>query len=362
MTDKARLGRPPHPSASHRLSQASLSRISLLLSTAAFAAPTVVAYTTAATRYHAHCRHHGHHASSLELDRCVCEYICSLFDYYHGRNRQLAVNTVFGVYMLCPGVRGRLRASEQMLRGWKRLAPSKSYRPLTWPIAVALARTMAASGYAACAVATLVAFDGLLRVGELVAISMADVSFPDDDRRGAAPSSSRQLNTVTSVPSQRSTISVFIRLAVTKTGAIQTAEISNPDVVALLRRWVSSRASLAAGADRRLFSFVGSSPADYFRAVMRATCRALDLDGLAFTPHSLRHGGATHAHVHMGLSIEHVLHRSRWKSNSSARTYLQSGTAALITTQLSDCARRHVIKLQAHWLAALLEDCFRQGP
>ena len=37
---------------------------------------------------------------------------------------------------------------------------------------------MAGNGYVGCAVATLVAFDGLLRVAELVAVMVADVSLP----------------------------------------------------------------------------------------------------------------------------------------------------------------------------------------
>ena len=91
MTDKARLGRLPPLPASHRLSQASLSHIRLHLSTSAFAAPTAAAYRAAASRYLAYCRHGGHHASSVELDRCVGEYICALYDHHGGRNRQLAV-------------------------------------------------------------------------------------------------------------------------------------------------------------------------------------------------------------------------------------------------------------------------------
>jgi len=73
---------------------------------------------------------------------------------------------------------------------------------------------------------------------------------------------------------------------------------------------------------------------------------------------SLRHGGATHAHMHMGQTIEHVLHRGRWQSNSSARTYLQTGKAALINTQLSEQAQGYVQRLQSQWRSHLWVDCF----
>ena len=353
MSETLSLGRHSHPPSTPRLSQTAVSNIHLFLSASAYAPSTVAAYTAAVVRYRSHCRHHGRHPSPLHFDYCVREYICCLFDRYSSRNRQLAVNTVYGIYMLHPEVRDQLRGSEQLLRGWKRYKPSVSYRPLTWPITIAIARTMAANGYSHCAVATLVAFDGLLRVGELVTVTVADVSFPGDSRRGSSSRTSSQPAASSSLPSQRHASSAYIRLATTKTGANQTAEISDSNIISLLQHYITTRPPHS-----RLFPFPTSAPADYFRKVLRSACAALDMTEQGFTPHSLRHGGATHAHMHRGLTIEHVLHRGRWKSNSSARTYLQSGTAALITTQLSDSAQHYVQGLGSHWYAALWADCF----
>ena len=352
------LGGAPHTLTQPEPTPAQLSSIDFFLTTGAYAPATIAAYTAAVHHFHSYCRHHGRHSSPSLFDRCLREYICRLF-YRHGaRNRQLAVNTVYGLYMLQPELRGKLSGSEQLLAGWKRQLPSVSHRPVTWPITIAVARTMAANGCSDCAVATLVAFDGLLRVGELVAMAVADVSLPGDSRRGSSSRTTfRSASWSLQPSSRRSSTSAFIRLAVTKTGANQTAEISNPDIVALLERYMATRPP-----DSRLFPFPTACPTDCFRAVLRSACHALDLSDLGFTPHSLRHGGATHAHVHMGLSIEHVLHRGRWRSNSSARTYLQSGTAALITTQLSSRAQLYVQGLQSHWYTALWADCFQTHP
>lgn len=355
MSRPRHLGERPHTLAQPEPTPAQLSSIDFFLTTGAYAPSTIAAYTAAVRHFHSYCRHHSRHSSPLYLDRCLREYICRLF-YRHGaRNRQLAVNTVYGLYMLQPEMRGRLSGSEQLLAGWKRQLPSVSHRPVTWPIAIAIARTMAANGYSDCAVATLVAFDGLLRVGELVTIASADVSVSGDRRRGRSSRATSESRSISQLPhpSSRRSSSIFIRLAVTKTGANQTAEVSDPDVITLLEHYITTRPH-----NSRLFPFPTSSPAGYFRAVFRSACHALDLTPLGFTPHSLRHGGATHAHVHMGLSIEHVLHRGRWRSNSSARTYLQSGTAALISTQLSAHAQQYVQGLQSHWYAALWADCF----
>lgn len=346
------LGSRQHATVQPSFTQTHFAHIRRFLTTSAFAVSTATAYTTAVTRYLSSCRHRGRHSSVSQFDRCVERYICYLYFQYRGRNRQLAVNTVYGLYMQHPALRDRLRGSEGLLRGWQRAAPSVSHPPLTWPLTIAIARTMAGNGYVDCAVATLIAFDGLLRVGELVAVLVADVSLPDDSRRGAAshmvPHSSSQ-----GLPSLRRSSSAYIRLAVTKTGRNQTAEVSNVDVITLLQRHISSRP-----ADSRLFPFPSATPDDHYRSIFRATCVALGIGSFHFTPHSLRHGGATHAHMHMGQTIEHVLHRGRWQSNSSARVYLQSGAAALIATQLPEQAQQWVTRLQSQWLARLLHDCF----
>ena len=337
-----------------RFAQSDIARVHRYLTTSAVATSTSTAYIADVTRYHSHCAHRGRHSSAAQLDRCMEEYICHLFLTFHGRCRQRAVNTVYGLYMLRPVLRGRLRGSEALLAGWQRVVPSVPHPPLTWPLTIAIARTMAGNGYGECAVATLVAFDGLLRVGELVRLTVADISLPQDSRRG---SGSRATSSVSfSHPSLRQSTSAFIRIAVAKTGTNQTAEIRNPDVISLLRQHMATRHPTA-----HLFDFACSSPvqaANHFRSLLRTVCSALDISSHGFTPHSLRHGGATHANMHMGETIEHVLHRGRWQSNSSARIYLQSGAAALISSRLSEQAQRYVRGLRSHWVAHLEADCF----
>lgn len=84
----------------------------------------------------------------------VSSGICYLYFLYHGRNRQRAVNTIYGLYIQQPAVRERLRGSEALLKGWQRMMPSVPHPP-DWPLTVAIARTMAAIGYSDCAVAAL---------------------------------------------------------------------------------------------------------------------------------------------------------------------------------------------------------------
>jgi integrase len=67
-----------------------------------------------------------------------------------------------------------------------------------------------------------------------------------------------------------------------------------------------------------------------FRRLFKATCVNLGISE-RYVPHSLRHGGATRYHHVKGWSIEDVLERGRWASVKSARRYIQSGVAMLMS-------------------------------
>ena len=61
---------------------------------------------------------------------------------------------------------------------------------------------------------------------------------------------------------------------------------------------------------------------------------ALGLQRYGFRPYSLRRGGATHEMRQRG-SMEHVLERGRWVSNSSARIYIQDAVATSVAISLA---------------------------
>ena len=209
MSEQQNLGYGLSSNTQQRFAQSQLSHTYHFLTTSAYAASTTTAYNIAVNRYLSYCAHHGQHVSVSQLDQCVEEYICHLYLLYSGRNRQRAVNTVYGLYMLQPSLREQLRGSEALLAGWQRVVPSAQHPPLTWPLTVAIARTMAANDLPQCAVATLVAFDGLLRVGKLVRIAVADVSMPHDSRRGGSSHISSHSASSAAHPSVRRSTSIF---------------------------------------------------------------------------------------------------------------------------------------------------------
>ena len=167
---------------------------------------------------------------------------------------------------------------------------------------------------------------------------LARVSLPGDSSRGAASQPVSHLAASSSSPSLRRSSSAYIRLAVTKTGSNQTAEISNVDVITLLQRHISRRP-----ADGRLFSFPSASAFSSTGctkdgAVVVGRRGNLYCARHRFVPLHSPLPSSRRCHAPGQQTIEHVLHRGRWQSNSSARTYLQTGAAALISCPSKPCS------------------------
>lgn len=322
-------------------------------------------YQAAVERYRHYCRSlpphphlpPSHRDAAPQVDSCISGYLSLIFCVHAGRMRAHATNVIYGMYWMFPTLRGELRISEQVLVGWNRCYPSESHPPLTWPLAVLIALTMAYNGYPVGGLATLVAFDGLLRIDELCQLRVSDVSFLGDPRRGAASISSASSSaTAPSAPSGRA----ILRIAQAKTGRNQSSELFNEDVVDILCLYVRHRRT-----DQILFPLGSadsfSSPSVAYRRSFEYVCKAWGLREFGFVPHSLRHGGATHAILHQRQSIETVLQRGRWASTSSARIYLQQGRAELLERQIPQAVMRRATaglndwpqRLRAQLLSAL---------
>ena len=102
---------------------------------------------------------------------------------------------------------------------------------------------------------------------------------------------------------------------------MQWVEIIHPSVITLVGNIARSTKG-----NNKLFSF---NPAT-FRRLLHATCADLGLSSL-YVPHSLRHGGATRYRHVLKWSIEDIMERGRWAASTSARRYIQSGVAHLLS-------------------------------
>lgn len=297
---------------------------------------------------HSHHRYTHPHAVS-ELDVCMETYIGWLFATYQGRGRHNAVNAVYGLYTMFPQYQRQLRRSEQLLLAWSHATPPRSHPPLTWPLTVLMATSMARSGETGCALATVVGFHTMLRGwggGELVSVRVRDVSLPGDPRRGDMSSAS----------SRR----VCIRLPTTKTGDNQWAELYDGQVSALIARLYNKVRHYQSSF---LFDMPCSasirSRTSYYRSVFHQATATHSLHSdPPYTPHSLRHGGATYAHQVLQQTIETIMHRGRWQSNNNARMYIQSGAASLVQQRIPDDAHNRASILLVNWDDILAYYCF----
>lgn len=287
------------------------------------------------------------------LDRLIAEYIQYLYD--EGGSKSLAKATKNGLCLYFPYLRPLLPLTDQVLKGWSRLHKVESYPPLTWELASSLAVHLATRPeHARHAIGVVLSFDCLLRVSELVNLKREDIAFDDDPRLGARARDSRLVGdraaacvtqlvpvTATSSTSPRSISSpsksssrsraghtgmrrpgepapgtiVIIRQA--KTGRNQSVVLHDASLTKLLHELVDRTAP-----GHFLFPFSAAT----FRRVFKKGCAELGLSD-RYVPHSLRHGGATRYKHRLGWSMEDVMHRGRWASSKSAKTYIQASVA-----------------------------------
>jgi hypothetical protein len=290
---------------------------SSLLRDAAIKPATLHKYRTAVHAFITECIRSGERpCSAIELDIVLADYIDSL--YAAGSSLALAKETFYGLLFFCPIMKYSMPESDVRLRGWSRLHPPVSRPPLTWEITVVMAVTMAKSGYGEYGLATLLAFDAYLRISEFTCLAIVDVALPDDSRLGACTGGHMAL-----------------RLPLTKTGRNQYVTVRHPAVITLMSAWLSHRRlqvpaqSSANIPSARVFPFSAAS----YRSVFRSTCEVLGLGPIGYSPHSLRHGGATHDFL-SGKQLQDILFRGRWAASKSAETYVQSGRALLLTASV----------------------------
>jgi integrase len=240
-----------------------------------------------------------------DLDDALCEYFHHLYITRAGKCRSYAEAALSGLSMFVPALRGKLSKSALAIRGWKRLVPSVQYPPMTYDVCVCLAVHMAVHKSWSLGVATLLAFECYLRIGELTNLTTEDVAVSGDRRMGSAYRG------------------VSLRLKRTKTGKNQWVEVRSPAVRGLIVQLLIERKLC-----RRSKLFACTS--DAYRRYFKASCAALGLSE-DYVPHSLRHGGATHDHL-MRRPLEEILRHGRWASMKSARHYVQAGRALLLAS------------------------------
>jgi hypothetical protein len=278
--------------------------------------------------------HKLHHMSPHQLDSALCNYIHHL--YICEKPLSTAINTI-SVVKRTTGYGSLLHKSNLSIKGWNKLYQKhrKKYRPpLTIEVTTLIAVVLAKSGHYNAALATLVAFHALLRINELCTISIADIVFRGDSRIGdAAVNNSNVLAT--------------IKLPHTKTGDNQYVTIVDSDIAQLLKQCFDS-ARIGVNSSALLF---GMSTSKY-RSLFKLAVTSLGLGHCNFTPHSLRHGGATLFHL-QGGTVQDLMVRGRWKSQSALSIYVQTGAVLLFDTTIDPQLYKAAQVIRKHLMSVM---------
>jgi integrase len=275
---------------------------------AAFAPSTIKQYTSSLNLFLSWCRDQGEDPQTVDqVDECFVDWLHDLYEERgaDGSGKSLATKALCGLHVVLPQTKAQLPQTALALRGWNKKHPSVSYPPLTWELSCLIAVRLAKSGHMPAAVGVLLAFDCYLRIGELLGLRKEDVADVKDARLGLVPAR------------------INLRLKSTKTGPNKWVQMGDPQVERLVRLVVKVTAD-----GQKLFPY----SSDEFRKLFKQACFELGLSA-RYVPHSLRHGAATRA-FQLGVKLEDIMLRGRWASSKSARTYIQSGPALLLATDV----------------------------
>lgn len=286
-----------------------MSQRSYLLRDSAVTAKTLEVYRKAVHGFLRYTQQNGEIATRIEhMDELASEYIEHL--YVSDGKKYIADNLKCGLQHFYPRLKNQLLETSRALRGWKKEADKLRVArpPLSEELVNVLALTLAKSGHYAAGIATLVAFHCYLRIGELTSLRLKDVAL--------AGTKGRAVGGLTLTWKQ------------TKAGHDESVSVMCPTIAALLTEFIVNKSRTAADTE----TVFGITSVRY-RELFRNACDINGIGGVGFVPHCLRHGGATHDFL-LGMSIESVLKRGRWAVSKSARTYIHSGQAMLVSVNV----------------------------
>ena len=210
-------------------------------------------------------------------------------------------------------LKGHIGLAWQSLRSWEEGEPLELRKP--WPIGLFLAALSVALAWEWWATATQLwlQFHAMLRPAEGCSLLWADIVLAEDlgdPSHGAAG---------------------VVRIRNPKThrwgGRQQMVLLTDPWLIWWLR---NLKASFEPAAGQPLFPFTTAT----FNMRISRILTQLNMPSKSFTAAGLRAGGTTHL-MRLGVQIEWLRHRGRWKSSHSMERYLQECGAVLAEIALS---------------------------
>ena len=235
-------------------------------------------------------------STAKELDIVVSDYLEHLWAI--GSGRSAGSNSLAALQDSQPYLKGKLAQSWRLMKTWVINEIPNRAPPLTLEMVEAMTGYALFKGLDTFALSLLLGFFGLLRTGEILSITAAQVSIHD--------------------PKGPAVLSLGMTKAGKRQGAAESVTLHVEDVCRRLYHWkthVSSRALLAPSGHK-------------WRKTFNEVLSALSFDKADYRPYSLRRGGATHFFSHLG-SFDKLLQLGRWQAAKTARIYVNEGLAVL---------------------------------
>lgn len=240
------------------------------------------------------------------------------FMYTSKRTRRDAAETLNVLVQRFGWLRQMLAGPWGILRTWDQLEPTVHHPPLPIAVLRALVVTALAWGWQQYAVALVLAFFGLLRPSELLALRRQDIALPMDHLEQAV---------------------LYLRIGLPKTrtrGArSQHVRIDETGIVALVQRYLK---------DLSPWQKIWNGSLNAFKRRLDLLQRAV-LDKPYFLPSSLRPGGATYLFRQWDESLVRLQWRGRWRSFRMLEIYVQELGAAEILIRFPPGVRNRLASL-----------------
>ena len=258
-----------------------------------------VRYQRSVSSFLSYTREFNHQVWAWEdLDSVVSDWLEYIF--HDGQHKTLASDGLAGLQFYVPQSIGKLKHSWKLVKVWQKLEPPRRVLPISPLVIRAFAGAAVYLGLLPEAAGMLIAFDAMLRSGELYRLKVGDISFY----------------------SSKAVLSLGYTKMGIRTNNAEMVVVESQLALKYLRLACRhrSRSELLLPRGERAFRELFSSLVDLF-----------NIPGL-LTVYSLRRGGASWDFLHF-QSMERTLLRGRWSSTSSARLYLQDATA-MVSHQL----------------------------
>eukprot|EP00435_Cladocopium_sp_Y103_P045333 s2195_g13.t1 len=235
-----------------------------------------------------------------DLDGILSDWV--ELQWVRGEPLTLIADCLSGLHFFWPEIRGSLKQAWRLFKSWRRVETPARAPPLTISLACAFVAKAVDAGKLPLAALLALGFHALLRTGELLKLRFCDIEWNH----------------------QCGVVSLHQSKTGLRTRSHEAVALRDSLVLQLLETLVSVQRPFPGDL---LWPYSGGA----FRKECQKLCDFFEVSSFKYKPYSLRRGGATFL-LQVGVPLEAILIRGRWRSLGVARLYLEDGLAQLPPT------------------------------